>query len=164
MIQILIIITAIYFYRQYKKANPTLTPEEKLRIEKEQIAQNARELEEKIRRESELKMAREGMLENFDRSDSRVYFCHSFINEESEIYPIDGFNNDVISEVKTNLKKLYSQGFRLKKAEKTGASAQLDAFNFLLYLERDEQKAVIPKAVKKTPSAPPLPPPPIKKA
>lgn len=165
MVQIIIILVAIYIYRQYKKANPSLTPEEKLRLKVEQEAQSEKERQERKKRESELKKARKAMLESFEQSNYRVYFCYSLVNEESEIHPIDESTNDVIVDGKTNLKELYAQGFRLTTAEKTGASAQLDAFNFLLHLERDGDNVVKPTKVKKAPPPPPppLPLPPVKK-
>lgn len=164
MINLLLIIAAVYLYRRYKKANPSMTPEQKEELRKEQEAQREKERQERKKREAEIKKARQAMLDSIEQSNYRVYFSHSFVNEESEIHPIDGSTNDVIIEGKTNLKELYAQGFRLTKAEKTGASAQLDAFNFLLHLERDGQKVAKPKTVKKPPPPPPLPPPPMKKS
>ena len=167
MVQLIIIFIAIYFYRRYKKANPSLTPEEKIRLKVEQEAQREKEGQERKKREAELKKARKAMLDSFEQSNYRVYFCHSLVSEESEIHPLDGSTNDVIVEGKTNLKELYAQGFRLTTAEKTGASAQLDAFNFLLHLERNVEKVVKPFKVKRVPPPPPpppLPPPPMKKS
>lgn len=164
MIQLLLIITAVYLYRRYKKANPPLTPEQKEELRKEREAQQEKERQERIAREAELMKARKAVTDSIEQSNHRVYFSYSLVNEESEIYPIDGTANDVIVEGKTNLKELYAQGFRLTKAEKTGASAQLDAFNFLLHLERDGHLVGEPKTVKKAPPPPPLPPPPIKKS
>lgn len=165
MINLLLIIAAVYFlYRRYKKANPPLTQEQKEELRKKQEAQHEKERQERKKREAELKKASQAILDTIEQSNYRVYFSHSLINEESEIHPIDGSTNVVIIEGKTNLKKLYAQGFRLIKAEKTGASAQLDAFNFLLHLEREGQKAAKPKTVKKAPLPPPLPPAPMKKS
>lgn len=164
MINLLIIIFAVYLYRRYKKANPTLTQDQKEELRKEQEAQIEKERQERNKREAELKKARQAMLDIIEQSNYRVYFSHSLANEDSEIHPIDCSTNDVIVEGKTNLKELYDQGFRLTKAEKTGSSAQLDAFNFLLHVERDGQKTAKSKIIKKAPPPPPLPPPPMKKS
>ncbi len=67
-----------------------------------------------------------------------IYFSHSFINESSEIYKIEGqdANANVDYSTKTTAVKLYKEGWKLAHAIKTSQSAQLESFNFLLIFEK----------------------------
>tara|TARA_B110000285_G_C14904521_1_gene504887 strand:- start:78 stop:572 length:495 start_codon:yes stop_codon:yes gene_type:complete len=161
---LIILVLAIYFYRRYKKQNPKITPEQKEELRKEEAARQKRDIQDKKEREDKAKVKRELVLKTLENSNSRVYFSQSFLNEMSELFPLDASTNSVIPEGKTNLQSLYSSGFRLIKAEKTGASAQLDAFNFLLQVERDNDVTAPKIKKRKVPPPPPLPPPAVNKA
>ena len=64
-----------------------------------------------------------------------IYFSHSFVNVNSEIYKIkDDENFDEKST--TSAKKMYAKGWKLTHAIKTSQSAQLESFNFLLIFEK----------------------------
>jgi hypothetical protein len=89
-----------------------------------------------------------------------IYFSHSFINENSEIYKIRGQDANTnaldvlgaINLVKSNSSsdapktkglstpttavKMYKDGWKLAHAIKTSQSAQLESFNFLLIFEK----------------------------
>ena len=66
------------------------------------------------------------------KSNERVYFSHSFVSEKSKLYLINSPSNQIIESSSTNALKLYSEGFRIIDIDKTGQSAQLDSFNFVI--------------------------------
>ena len=74
---------------------------------------------------------------DLEKSTHRVYFSHSLVNENSPIYLINPTSNDVLLSSETTLKNLYGQGWRLLDLDKTGKSAQLEDFNFVLRLEKN---------------------------
>lgn len=77
--------------------------------------------------------------------DVRVYFCSTLVNEDSTLCLVEGdgqLASAQESEGATTLRALYKEGWHLSHVEKTGASAQLAAFNFLLTVKRSEGAAV----------------------
>jgi|TARA_Y100000310_G_scaffold275706_1_gene292389 hypothetical protein len=63
-----------------------------------------------------------------------ILFSYSLVNESSPIYQMKG--SRVIESSKTDLKTMYNNGWRISDLDKTGKSAQLDAFNFVIRMER----------------------------
>jgi len=68
-----------------------------------------------------------------------IYFSHSFLNEQSSIFKIQGRNEyaDIDESTETTASNMYANGWMLKHAIKTSGSAQLEDFNFLLIFEKD---------------------------
>ena len=124
----------------FKKKNEVVQKEraeaEREKNRKEQLKKQ-KELE-KINKEKEERRLKE--LEERNRlkiksllnSSSRIYFSSSFVSEDSDIYMIDSDNNRILEESKTTANKLYSEGFIIEDIDKTGKSAQLDSFNFVI--------------------------------
>jgi len=67
-----------------------------------------------------------------------VYFSHSFLNDQSEIYKIKGQGStaSIDSTTTITVSQMYLDGWRLAHAIKTSQSAQLESFNFLLIFEK----------------------------
>jgi hypothetical protein len=67
-----------------------------------------------------------------------IYFSHSFVNENSNIYKIvgQGAAAQLDESTKSTPIQLIQQGWRLTHAIKTAQSAQLESFNFLLIFEK----------------------------
>ena len=116
-----------YFIKKNKKE----TPEE---IEAQRLLQEERESNERGRL-IELQKERESFIKSLEDKNELFYFSYSFVSENSPLYLIHGVNNDVISESKTTLKELYAKGFCLFQADKTGKSAQMNDFNFLIHVK-----------------------------
>ena len=70
-------------------------------------------------------------------STHRVYFSYSLVNEDSPIYLVHPNTNSIIDLSETTLKKLYADGWRLQDIDKTGKSAQLEDFNFIIRLSKN---------------------------
>jgi len=117
-----------YYFNKNKK----LTPEE---IEAQRKLQEEADLKEKERL-LQLKKQREAFMDEVESKNERIYFSYCFVGENSPIYLVFGDNNAVIEESRTTLKELYSQGFLLFQADKTGQSAQMEDFNFLIHVKR----------------------------
>jgi hypothetical protein len=67
-----------------------------------------------------------------------VYFTHSFLNDESEMYKIKGQGDsaEIDYTTKITVSQMYKDGWKLAHAVKTSQSAQLESFNFLLIFEK----------------------------
>lgn len=117
-----------YFFKNRKK----LTPEEKEAL---RLAEIEREKAEEQRRE-EVRKERLAYIENIENLSERLYFSYSFVSETSPLFLIDGNDNSVIKESQTTLRDLYSSGFYVFQADKTGQSAQMEDFNFLIHVKR----------------------------
>lgn len=107
----------------------------KLEAEKEARAKAEREARVKAEREARAEAERE-IIEKLTSANNRTYFCHSLVNIESLLYLINPETNSVLESSETNLSSLYKEGWRLIDVDKTGRSAQLEAFNTVLRLER----------------------------
>ena len=136
----LIIFVALYLYSKKKKK---LTPEEIAAIETENIKkEEERKKAEAIKEEERKERARvraeqeAKILNQMLASTHRVYFSYSLVNEDSPIYLIHPKTNSVIDSSETSLKALYSEGWRLLDIDKTGKSAQLEDFNFVVRLSK----------------------------
>ena len=70
-------------------------------------------------------------------STHRVYFSYSLVNEDSPIYLVHPNTNSIMDSSETSLKKLYVDGWRLLDIDKTGKSAQLEDFNFIVRLSKN---------------------------
>jgi Skp family chaperone for outer membrane proteins len=155
----LIIYAVVYFYSKNKKK---LTPEEiaaqeaeKARLAQEQLLleqkkeserleverkrmeeekkREAKEIEnERLRMEEEQKLLNEML-----HSTQRVYFSYALVNESSPMYLIHPSSNMVMQASETTLKQLYAEGWKLLDVDKTGKSAQLNDFNFVLRLSKN---------------------------
>jgi len=88
--------------------------------------------EKEERRLKELEKRNKLKIASLLNSSTRVYFSYSFVSEDSDIYMIDSDNNRILEESKTTANKLYSEGFIIEDIDKTGQSAQLDSFNFVI--------------------------------
>ena len=88
--------------------------------------------EKEERRLKELEKRNKLKIASLLNSSTRVYFSYSFVSEDSYIYMIDSDNNRILEESKTTANKLYSEGFIIEDIDKTGQSAQLDSFNFVI--------------------------------
>ena len=148
----LILFAVIYFISKKKKK---LTPEEIAAIEAEQIKQEEdRKKSEAIKEEETKKIeaikeeerkerlrirAEEDakLLNDMHNSTHRVYFSYSLVNEDSPIYLVHPNTNSIIDLSETTLKKLYADGWRLQDIDKTGKSAQLEDFNFIIRLSKN---------------------------
>ena len=140
-----IIIYGIVIYVAYilffKKKKPTpeqiAEQEEKNRKLKEEQERQA-EIEKEKRKEQERKRkeAEQQLLAELENSKYRLYFSYSLVSEDSSIYLINPLTNNIVESSETSLKKLYQTGWRLVDVDKTGKSAQLSDFNFVLRLEK----------------------------
>ena len=140
-----IIVYSLIIYLLYlaftKKKKPT--PEELAQQEAErkrlQEVEAERKRKEKERRqalEKEKKEAEIKLLREIEQLTRRLYFSYSLVNENSPIYLINPTNNEIIESSETTLNNLYAQGWKLYDIDKTGKSAQLTDFNFILRLQK----------------------------
>ena len=63
-----------------------------------------------------------------------LFFSYALVNEESPLYLMNRFGVD--KDKKTTLKDLYQKGWVLTDIDKTGKSAQLEDFNFIVRLSK----------------------------
>ena len=159
------IIIGVVFYFFIKKKKKKLSPEQ---IE----AQNKKAAQEKALREKkakdDLKKTQElikirkekekKILLELTNSDERVYFSYSFVSVKSDLYLINSLNNEIIESSKTCAEELYSQGYKIVDIDKTGKSAQLEAFNFVIRFSKID-KSKLKLSSKKRKKLPPPPPP-----
>ena len=123
---------AIIYYFFFRKKKKKLTPEqiaEQKKKEAELRAIREKEEKERIKR---LKESEKKIITELNKSTERVYFSYSFVSEKSKLMLINPSNNRFIESASTTAEKLYSEGFRIVDIDKTGKSAQLDAFNFVV--------------------------------
>jgi hypothetical protein len=148
----LIFFAILYYFLKKKKK---LTPEEIAaieveRLEKEEERKKAEAIKEEERKKAEaiqeekrkerarIKAEEEAkILNEMLTSTHRVYFSYSLVNEDSHIYLVHPNTNIVIDSSETSLKKLYVDGWRLLDIDKTGKSAQLEDFNFIVRLSKN---------------------------
>lgn len=135
-----IILAILYSISKKKKK---LTPEEIAeieadRIKKEEERKKAIAIQEEKRKERERIKAEEEVriLNEMLTSTHRVYFSYSLVNEDSPIYLIHPNTNRTIESSQTSLKRMYTEGWRLLDIDKTGKSAQLEDFNFIVRLSK----------------------------
>ena len=124
---------------QAKKIQDDIKTEQK-RKAKAKAARDAkakaeREAKEKAEWEAKVK-AEKKLIEKLSSANNRTYFCYSLVNTESILYLINPENNSVIESSRTNLSTLYKEGWRLIDVDKTGKTAQLDAFNSIVRLKK----------------------------
>lgn len=108
--------------REKNKKEQLKKQKELEKINKEKEERRLKELEER----NKLK------IKSLLNSSTRIYFSYSFVSEDSDIYMIDSDNNRILEETKTTANKLYSEGFIIEDIDKTGQSAQLNSFNFVI--------------------------------
>ena len=148
----LIFLAILYYFSKKKKK---LTPEEIAaieaeRLEKEEERQKAEAIkaeerkkaeaiqEEKRKERARIKAEQEAkILNEMLTSTHRVYFSYSLVNEDSPIYLVHPNTNSIMDSSETSLKKLYVDGWRLLDIDKTGKSAQLEDFNFIVRLSKN---------------------------
>lgn len=129
-----------YFFFRRKKLTPEQIAEKEKKeaeakaIREKQAAEELKKEKERLRllREKEKKIVQELL-----KSNERVYFSHSFVSERSDLYLIHSLNNQIIESSLTNAEKLYSEGFRIIDIDKTGQSAQLESFNFIIRFSKE---------------------------
>ena len=92
----------------------------------------AEDLKKEKERLKLLKEKEKGIIQELLKSNERVYFSHSFVSEKSKLYLINSLNNKIIEGSLTSAENLYSDGFRIVDIDKTGQSAQLESFNFII--------------------------------
>ena len=107
----------------------------KAKAEKEAKAKAEEEAKAKVEEETKAKAEKE-IIEKLTAANNRTYFCYSLVNTESLLYLINPETNSVLESSKTNLSSLYKEGWRLIDVDKTGKTAQLDAFNSVVRLEK----------------------------
>jgi len=139
------IIYGIVFYIAYvlfikkKKLTPEQIAEQEennRKIKEEQERQAEIEKEKRKVQERKRKEAEQQLLTELENSTYRLYFSHSLVNEDSSVYLINPRTNNIVESSETSLKKLYQSGWRLVDVDKTGKSAQLSDFNFVVRLEK----------------------------
>ena len=170
------IIIGVVFYFFIKKKKKKLTPEQ-IEAQNKKAAQEKALLEKKAAQEKallekkakdDLKKAQElvkikkekekKILVELTNSDERVYFSYSFVSVKSDLYLINSLNNEIIESSKTCAEELYSQGYKIVDIDKTGKSAQLEAFNFVIRFSKID-KSKLKLSSKKRKKLPPPPPP-----
>ena len=107
----------------------------KAKAEREAKLKAEREAKAKAEREAKAKAER-AIIEKLTSANNRTYFCSSLVNTESSLYLINPETNNLLESSKTDLSTLYKEGWRLIDVDKTGRSAQLEAFNTVVRLER----------------------------
>lgn len=139
------IIYGIVFYIAYilfikkKKLTPEQIAEQEennRKILEEQDRQAEIEKEKRKVQERKRKEAEQQLLTELENSKYRLYFSHSLVNEDSSVYLINPRTNNIVESSETSLKKLYQSGWQLVDVDKTGKSAQLSDFNFVVRLEK----------------------------
>jgi len=137
----LIFFAILYYFSKKKKK---LTPEEIAAIEAERLEKaeerkKAEAIQEEKRKErARIKAEEEAkILNEMLTSTHRVYFSYSLVNEDSPIYLVHPNTNSIMDSSETSLKKLYVDGWRLLDIDKTGKSAQLEDFNFIVRLSKN---------------------------
>ena len=142
-----------YLPNRLKLKNKKAAQEKALREKKaKDDLKKAQELV-KIKKEKEKKI-----LVELTNSDERVYFSYSFVSVKSDLYLINSLNNEIIESSKTCAEELYSQGYKIVDIDKTGKSAQLEAFNFVIRFSKID-KSKLKLSSKKRKKLPPPPPP-----
>lgn len=130
---------AYAFFFKKKKLTPEqiAEQEEKNRVLKEEQERQAQiEREKRKEQENKRKEAERKLIAELENSRYRLYFSYSLVNEDSPLYLINPQTNQIIEQSEKSLKELYANGWRLVDADKTGKSAQLSDFNFVLRLEK----------------------------
>jgi len=142
---IVIYVAYILFFKKKKPTPEQIAEQEeknrKLKEEQErqaEIEKEKRKEQERKRKEQERKRkeAEQQLLAELENSKYRLYFSYSLVSEDSSIYLINPLTNNIVESSETSLKKLYQTGWRLVDVDKTGKSAQLSDFNFVLRLEK----------------------------
>lgn len=161
---VIIIGVAFYFFSKKKKK---LSPEEieaQKRKAIEEKALQAKLAKEQQKRAQELiktqKEREKKIISELINSNERVYFSYSFVSVKSDLYLINSLNNKILESSKTCAENLYKEGFKIVDIDKTGKSAQLESFNFVIRFSKINKDSL------KLPPSPPttkrkkLPPPP----
>jgi len=128
----------ILVYFLIKRQNK-LTPEEiaaqKKREEEEAEMRKVQAEKQKKKEQERIKKQKEKekkLLSDLLNSNERVYFSYSFVSKTSDLFLIDSSTNNILKFSKTNAEKLYEEGFKIVDIDKTGSSAQLEDFNFVI--------------------------------
>lgn len=127
----------------YSKKNKKLSPEEIAAKEAEikeneakRIALEEKRKAERIELQRIQKLEEEKLLKELLNSSERVYFSYSLVNETSSLFLINPSTNNLIEASETSLKNLYADNWKLKDIDKTGKSAQLEDFNFVVRVSK----------------------------
>lgn len=138
-----LIIVGVIAY--YSKKNKKLSPEEIAAREAEikeneakRIALEEKRKAERIELQRIQKLEEEKLLKELLNSSERVYFSYSLVNETSSLFLINPSSNKLIEASETSLKNLYSDNWKLKDIDKTGKSAQLEDFNFVVRVSKSQ--------------------------
>ena len=112
---------------------------EKERIEKEQAEKQKKERELAAKAQAEKEQDEKEWIEKqYANQSSLLFFSSSLVSENSPLFLIreDYNDSEIIQSSKTNLKTLYSQGWKLSDIDKTGKSAQLDSINCVIRVSK----------------------------
>jgi len=111
--------------------------------EKKKEIEGQRKKEEKAKAKAEKerkakeaeKKKEEEFFKLFKTETELIFFSYNLNNENSSLYLIDD-SGKVHTEQETSLKKLYKKNWVIRDIDKTGKSAQLEDFNFLIRVAR----------------------------
>jgi len=98
-------------------------------MRKAQAEKQKKKEQERIKKQKEKEKK---LLSDLLNSNERVYFSYSFVSKTSDLFLIDSSTNNILKFSKTNAEKLYEEGFKIVDIDKTGSSAQLEDFNFVI--------------------------------
>jgi hypothetical protein len=104
------------------------------RKKKKEEKAKAKEEKERKAKEAEKKKEEE-FFKLFETETELIFFTYNLNNENSSLYLVDQ-NGKVQTEQETSLKKLYQKYWVISDIDKTGKSAQLEDFNFLIRVAR----------------------------
>jgi len=125
----------VLFFLQKKKLTPEQIAEKEKKDAEAKVLRDKKAAEDLKKEKERLKLLKEkekGIIQELLKSNERVYFSHSFVSEKSKLYLINSLNNKIIEGSLTSAENLYSDGFRIVDIDKTGQSAQLESFNFII--------------------------------
>jgi len=129
-----------YFFFRKKKLTPKQIAEKEKKDAEAKALREKKAAEELKKEKERLKLLRQKekkIVDELLKSKERVYFSHSFVSEKSKLYLINSPSNQIIESSSTNAEKLYSEGFRIIDIDKTGQSAQLESFNFVIRFSKE---------------------------
>ena len=98
--------------------------------EKKKEIERQRKKEQKAEKKKE-----EEFFKLFKTETELIFFSYSLYNENSSLYLIDD-SGKVNTDQETSLKKLYQKNWVISDIDKTGKSAQIEDFNFLIRVAR----------------------------
>ena len=98
--------------------------------EKKKEIERQRKKEQKAEKKKE-----EEFFKLFKTETELIFFSYGLYNENSSLYLIDD-SGKVNTDQETSLKKLYQKNWVISDIDKTGKSAQIEDFNFLIRVAR----------------------------